>query len=344
MYYLLLIITPLSTDFPTKHKAWMHRPQTMARVLITGGAGFIGRHCARHFLNHGWDVRLFDCVSIEDEDPLVESGCSVQIGDVRDEKAVDLAMKDCDAVVHLAAVVSVPESIQNPGKTIDINVGGTRNVLASAQRLGLTHAIFASSAAVYGEQGTLPLDEATALESLSPYGESKITNEKDVETARNHGLNAIALRFFNVYGPGQSISSGYASLIPLFIDRLIQCERPTIFGDGMQTRDFIHVDDLTNAIVKLASLSKPYSVSVANVATQTQTSVLDVFKVINQHLVLNHHLPSMLPEFSSPRQGDIIHSYGSISKLQSIIEWQPQVGLEEGLSTLIEHQKGRGSP
>ena len=321
----------------------MHRPQTMARVLITGGAGFIGRHCARHFLNHGWEVRLFDCVPIEDEDPLVESGCSVQVGDVRDEKAIDLAMENCDAVVHLAAVVSVPESIQNPGKTIDINVGGTRNVLASAQRLGISHAIFASSAAVYGGQGTLPLDEATPLESLSPYGESKILNEKDIKNARNQGLNAIALRFFNVYGPGQSVSSGYASLIPMFIDRLTHGERPTIFGDGMQTRDFIHVDDLTNAIVKLASLSKPYAVPVANVATQTQTSVLDVFNAINQHLVLTHHSPSVEPIFSPPRIGDIVHSYGSISKLESMIEWQPQVDLEEGLSALIEHQKGGGS-
>ena len=232
----------------------MHRPQVMARVLITGGAGFIGRHCARRFVDQGWDVTLFDYAPIEDDDPLVESGCAVHIGDVRDQQAVGLAMQGCDAVVHLAAVVSVPESIENPDKTMDINVGGTQNVLAAAQRLGLAHAIFASSAAVYGEQGVLPITEATALESLSPYGESKIINERDVTTARNQGLNAIALRFFNVYGPGQSVSSGYASLIPMFINRLTHGERPTIFGDGMQTRDFIHVDDLTNAIVKLCLL------------------------------------------------------------------------------------------
>lgn len=323
----------------TKHKAWMHRPQVMARVLITGGAGFIGRHCARRFVDQGWDVTLFDYAPIEDDDPLVESGCAVHIGDVRDQQAVGLAMQGCDAVVHLAAVVSVPESIENPDKTMDINVGGTQNVLAAAQRLGLAHAIFASSAAVYGEQVILPITEATALESLSPYGESKIINERDVTTARNQGLNAIALRFFNVYGPGQSISSGYASLIPLFIDQLIQHERPTIFGDGMQTRDFIHVEDIARAIVKLTSLSKPYVVPVANIATQTQTSVLDVFEVINHHLVTNHEFPSIEPIYSVARQGDIMHSYGSISTLKSVINWQPQVALEEGLSALIEHQK-----
>ena len=311
----------------------------MARVLITGGAGFIGRHCARRFLERGWEVSLFDCAAIENDDPLVESGCIVHLGDVRDQQAVGLAMEGCDAVVHLAALVSVPESIQNPDQTMDINVGGTRNVLAAAQGLGLSHAIFASSAAVYGEQGVLPILEATALKSLSPYGESKIINEKDITTARNQGLNAIALRFFNVYGPGQSVSSGYASLIPLFIDRLIQRQRPTIFGDGMQTRDFIHVDDLALAIVKLASLSEPFSFPVSNVATQTQTSVLDVFEAINHHLVANHEFPSLEPNYSVARPGDIMHSFGSNSRLQSLIEWQPQVSLKEGLSALIEHQK-----
>ena len=179
----------------------------------------------------------------------------------------------------------------------------------------------------------------TALESLSPYGESKIINERDITTARNQGLNAIALRFFNVYGPGQSVSSGYASLIPLFIDRLIQRQRPTIFGDGLQTRDFIHVDDLALAIVKLASLSQPFSFPVSNVATQTQTSVLDVFEAINHHLVANHEFPSIEPNYSVARPGDIMHSFGSNSRLQSLIEWKPQVGLKEGLSALIEHQK-----
>tara|TARA_B110000003_G_scaffold231311_1_gene233804 strand:+ start:225 stop:1175 length:951 start_codon:yes stop_codon:yes gene_type:complete len=311
----------------------------MAKVLITGGAGFIGRHCARRFLEQGWEVSLFDCAPIESDDPFVESGCIVHLGDVRDQQAVVLAMEGCDAVVHLAALVSVPESIQNPEQTMNINVGGTRNVLAAAQRLGLSHAVFASSAAVYGEQGALPIIEATALESLSPYGESKIINERDITTARNQGLNAIALRFFNVYGPGQSVSSGYASLIPLFIDHLIQRQRPTIFGDGMQTRDFIHVEDLTHAIVKLASLSKPFSFPVANVATQTQTSVLDVFQAINHHLVTNYELPSIEPIYSVARPGDIMHSFGSSSRLQSIIDWQPRVGLKQGLSALIEHQK-----
>lgn len=311
----------------------------MARVLITGGAGFIGRHCARRFLEHGWEVRLLDQVLISNENPLVKLGCSVHTGDIRDGQAVHSAMENCQAVIHLAALVSVPESIEHPEKTRDVNVGGTRNVLYSAQKLGLTHAVFASSAAVYGEQGKLPIDETTMLEALSPYGASKISNEKDIDHARNGGLNAIALRFFNVYGKGQSSSSGYASLIPMFIETMVQGKQPTIFGDGSQTRDFIHVEDLTHAIFELVTMSAPYEVAVANVATQTQTSVLDVFKTINQHLVHAYDYAHMNPEYSHPRQGDIKHSSGSNSKLKSIIPWEPQIKFEKGLHALIDDIK-----
>jgi UDP-glucose 4-epimerase len=308
----------------------------MAKVLITGGAGFIGRHCAREFLDAGWEVRLFDCVPVEEEDPLVKSGCSVQNGDVRDEQAVELAMEDCDAIVHLAAVVSVPQSMEDPDETMDINVRGTRNILNASQRLNLSHVIIASSAAVYGEHGTMPLDEAAKLEPFSPYGESKVHNEKDVVRARKEGLNAIALRFFNVYGPNQSNASGYASLIPLFVEKMIRGEQPQIHGDGLQSRDFIHVSDLANAIVKLSTLSECFPIPVANVATQTQTSVLDIFETINEHLTLTHHYDSVQPQFISPRAGDITHSCGSNARLKSTIDWLPNVDLNDGLRKLID--------
>ena len=271
----------------TKYKLCVPSPRCMAKVLITGGAGFIGGHCARKFRDAGWEVKLFDCASIEEDDPLVHSGCTVQNGDVRDEQAVNRAIEGCDAVVHLAAVVSVPQSIENPAETMDINVQGTQNILNASQRSNLSHVIIASSAAVYGEQEMMPVDEAVAVEPLSPYGESKVRNERDVVSARNEGLNAIALRFFNVYGPKQSYESGYASLIPLFVNKMIRKEQPEIHGDGLQSRDFIHVDDLANAIVKLATLSERFPTPVANVATQTQTSVLEIFEAID-YLSLIH--------------------------------------------------------
>lgn len=308
----------------------------MAKVLITGGAGFIGGHCARKFRDAGWEVKLFDCVSIEEDDPLVHSGCTVQNGDVRDEQAVNRAIEGCDAVVHLAAVVSVPQSIENPAETMDINVQGTQNILNASQRSNLRHVIIASSAAVYGEQEMMPVDEAVAVEPLSPYGESKVRNERDVVSARNEGLNAIALRFFNVYGPKQSYESGYASLIPLFVNKMIRKEQPEIHGDGLQSRDFIHVDDLANAIVKLATLSERFPTPVANVATQTQTSVLEIFEAIDYHLTKKHHYPSIRPQFISTRAGDIKHSCGSNSRLKATIDWVPNVDLKDGLSELVD--------
>lgn len=308
----------------------------MAKVLITGGAGFIGGHCARKFRDAGWEVKLFDCASIEEDDPLVHSGCTVQNGDVRDEQAVNRAIEGCDAVVHLAAVVSVPQSIENPAETMDINVQGTQNILNASQRSNLRHVIIASSAAVYGEQEMMPVDEAVAVEPLSPYGESKVRNERDVVSARNEGLNAIALRFFNVYGPKQSYESGYASLIPLFVNKMIRKEQPEIHGDGLQSRDFIHVDDLANAIVKLATLSERFPTPVANVATQTQTSVLEIFEAIDYHLTKKHHYPSIRPQFISTRAGDIKHSCGSNSRLKATIDWVPNVDLKDGLSELVD--------
>jgi UDP-glucose 4-epimerase len=315
----------------------------MPRVLITGGAGFIGRHCAQRFVELGWNVRLFDHLSLAKDDEILKMGCSIHIGDIRDKQAVDLAMQDCEVVIHLAALVSVPESIKNPKETFDVNVTGTRNVLESAQKMDMTHAIFASSAAVYGNQRTLPLNESAVVASLSPYGESKIINENDVEKAQNDGLNAISLRFFNVYGHGQSIENGYASLIPLFIDAMVQGNQPTIFGNGAQTRDFIHVGDLANAIAELASTSKPFSDYVVNIASQTQTTVLDVFKTINRHLVQNYGHEKIEPIFLPPRKGDVVHSFGSISRLKTIIEWQPRVNFEYGLYDLVDMQKRRNA-
>ena len=314
----------------------------MAKVLITGGAGFIGRHCAQKFLDAGWEVRLLDSVPIEENDFLVISGCSVLNGDVRDEQAVERAIKDCDAVVHLAAVVSVPQSMEDPEKTMDINVRGTRNILEASQRLNLNHVIIASSAAVYGENGTIPLDEKTILKPFSPYGESKVHNEIDVERARKAGLNAIALRFFNVYGSNQSNVSGYASLIPSFIEKMIRREQPQIHGDGLQSRDFIHVSDLANAIVKLSTLSERFPAPVANVATQTQTTVMDIFETINDHLIQTHHYASIQPQFISARAGDITHSCGSNARLKSTIDWLPSVKVNDGLRQLID-EKIRGS-
>ena len=316
----------------------------MATVLITGGAGFIGRHCANKFLKEGWDVRLLDIVSIPKNDPILNPGYHALVGDIGSLKAVKSAMHGCDAVIHLAAIVSVPKSIQEPEKTMQVNVDGTKNVLECAKVCGVSKILVASSAAVYGEVENLPIEESAPSVALSPYGESKMINEQDVEIARLGGLNSLALRFFNVYGPGQNQTSGYASVIPNFVEKMMKGERPTIFGDGLQTRDFIHVSDLVEAMYKLCIEKLPFKHSVVNVSTQTQTTVLDVVEAINQHLEPHTSLREIKPLHTSPRAGDIMHSYGANSRLKSMIRWMPGTELSEGISSLIDETSNEGGP
>lgn len=316
----------------------------MATVLITGGAGFIGRHCANRFLKEGWDVRLLDIVSIPKNDPILNPGYIEHVGDVSSLHAVKSAMLGCDAVIHLAAIVSVPKSIQEPEKTIRVNVNGTKNVLECAKVCGVSRILVASSAAVYGDVEHQPIEETAPLISLSPYGESKRVNEQDVEIARLDGLNSLALRFFNVYGPGQNQTSGYASVIPNFVEKMMKGERPTIFGDGLQTRDFIHVSDLVEAMYKLCIEELPFKYAVANVSTQMQTTVLEVVKTINQHLKTHTPLRHIKPLHTPPRAGDIVHSFGSNSRLKSMIRWTPRTELSEGISSLIDEATGEVEP
>jgi len=315
----------------------------MATVLITGGAGFIGRHVARHFLSKKWEVRLLDQQEIDSTDPLGLAGCDCFVGDVRSMDALRPAMHGCDAVVHLAAVVSVPQSFLEPEKTMDVNVNGTRTVLQCAQEMGVNNTIVASSAAVYGDSTDLPLEESAPTQSLSPYGESKVANEHDVVHFRKKGLNAIALRFFNVYGAGQNAGSSYASLIPLFVDAMVTGKQPTIYGDGFQTRDFVHVSDLANAVFTLSSKSDGYQYPVANVATQTQTSVKQVVEIINAQLVEYNKGKTVEPLYADAREGDIRHSFGSNSRLQNMITWQPSITFEDGIAALIEGYEEKDS-
>ena len=293
----------------------------MAKVLITGGAGFIGRHCAREFLDAGWEVRLFDCVPIEEEDPLVKSGCSVQNGDVRDEQAVELAMEDCDAIVHLAAVVSVPQSMEDPDGTMDINVRGTRNILNASQRLNLSHVIIASSAAVYGDSDAIPIPESAPLIPQSPYAVSKIVGE---ELLRRSQIQTCALRFFNVYGPNQTGSGGYAAVIPAFKNAVESGNQCTVFGDGTQVRDFIHVSDLVR-IIGLA-IETDELPSELNVASGEGTTLLQLIEIL-----ADSNKDMQEPVFEEERPGDIHTSLADISLLKSTLDIGDMIGISEGL-------------
>ena len=315
----------------------------MSQLLITGGAGFIGSNFAKTSINRGWKVRILDKLStglqsIADE--LELNGAEIIIGDIRDELLLDEAMNGCDAVVHLAAQVSVPLSVSNPEETMSINVDGTSKVIAACLKHGVKRLIIASSAAVYGETESLPLKEEDAGHILSPYAESKWENETQIIDARKKGLQATALRFFNVYGVGQRPDGAYAAVIPKFADMMAQGIVPQINGDGLQTRDFVHVHDVCEAIYSLIEGDwKADKFHVYNVATQTKITLLELVEAINTSL--SSFLPDYIhisPAHGPERVGDIRHSMASIERIQSTLDWSPKVGFEEGIKGLLQER------
>ena len=304
----------------------------MKKILITGGAGFIGNHVAQVLLKQGLEVKIYDL-----KPSSLSKVESVQ-GDILDEVQLEQAAYGCDAIVHLAAQISVPRSIENPEETYNINVTGTQNVIACAEKMGIRRVLLASSAAVYGDATAIPLKEETIGTLLSPYATSKYDNEHQVVLARERGLEAVALRFFNVYGPNQSVQGAYAAVIPKVIETITSGQRPVIFGNGQQTRDFVHVQDVAMGIFKLLGIdwNKVHS-HVYNVATQQQISILELIETVNLNCVELGVLEAPVqPLFENSRIGDIKHSVANIEKIMEQIEWSPTIDFHQGIRTLLQ--------
>lgn len=284
----------------------------MASVLVTGGNGFIGTHLCRHLQGLGHHVLSLDIMHT-DSHPW-----ECITADIRD----DLQFDGIDYIVHLAAQISVPESIDNPDVTLSINVDGTKSIISAAEAAGAKRIIFASSAAVYGDSEEIPTTEGATLIPQSPYAVSKIVGE---ELLLRSEIETCSLRFFNVYGPGQSSEGGYAAVIPAFKKAISLGKECTIFGDGTQVRDFIHVHDLVRIIgYCLESNDLPTEM---NVASGTETSLLDLISTLNE---LNPDMPP--PVFAEERSGDIHTSVADISLLLSTIPVGEMTNLKEGLS------------
>lgn len=307
---------------------------------MTGGAGFIGSSFVKIALDRGFQIRVLDNLSAGTEEmasKLREMEVDVLIGDVRDSELLDIVMKDVDAVVHLAAQVSVPISVQNPDETASINIDGTNTLLSKCSKFGIKRFIMASSAAVYGENENLPLSEKDAVDLLSPYAESKWKNELQISKARNDGMEAVALRLFNVYGIGQRPDSAYAAVIPKFVDLMVQGKAPQVHGDGLQTRDFIHVNDVCEAIFTfLDPIWSGDSYHVFNVATQTRISLVNLIDEINSSLaeVAQSHVP-LEPKFGPVRPGDIHHSMADTTRLKDATNWRPAIKFSEGIREVV---------
>lgn len=312
----------------------------METLLVTGGAGFIGSSFVKIALERGFQIRVIDNLSTgtpEIASELSEMGVDVFIGDIRDTELLDSAMVSVDAIVHLAAQVSVPISVQNPNETISINIDGTDALLSRCSKYGIKRFITASSAAIYGENENFPLTELDGGDLLSPYAESKWENEHQISKAREDGLEAVALRFFNVYGIGQRPDSAYAAVIPKFVEMMVQGKAPHVHGDGLQTRDFVHVNDVCNAILRfLDPVWYGEAHHVFNVATQTRISLVSLIDEINSSLgELDGSHAALQPIFGPDRAGDIRHSMADITRIKNATNWNPTIEFSDGIRELV---------
>ncbi len=310
----------------------------MSLFLITGGAGFIGSHLTAAVLQRNDQVRVLDNFATGKRsnidlfsDAIRNGALDVIEGDVRDADTVRHAMKNVDYVLHLAAVVSVPQSMVDPQLTHAVNVDGVLNVLNAARHYDVKRVVLSSSCAVYGDNDDLPLKETSQTKPLSPYAATKLMGEIYCQTyQRAYGLPTACLRYFNIYGPRQDPKGDYAAVIPRFIERMKAGQAPTIFGDGEQTRDFVHVSDVVRANL-LACWRDEAIGRVFNVASGVGLSLLQLVETLNQ--IQERRIG---PQFAPERLGDIRHSRGDGTYSADVLGFTPQTALIDGLRGFYE--------
>ena len=304
--------------------------------LITGGAGFIGSHIARALLEQGTEVRILDNFSSGKRENL--HGLDVEIieGDLRDASRVAEAVRGVNIILHEAAFVSVPESMEKPQQCFDVNVTGTSVLFEAARKAGVHRAVIASSAAVYGDSEAMPLVEDTPLKQLSPYAVSKRVDEMYAELyTRSFGFEVVALRYFNVYGPRQRPDSMYAAAVPIFIRRMLDNKPITVYGDGGQSRDLINVRDVVQANL-LASQHRAAPGQIFNVCTGVETRLLDLLAILYE---IFPNAPKHV--HAEPRAGDIYRSIGIPKKAIDTLGFKPQVSLVDGMREAVEEMRGK---
>ena len=305
----------------------------MSRVIVTGGAGFIGSHLAQELVRRGYQVIILDNLStgkISNIEPLLGNG-NVEFvqGSITDLPLLRKLFSGIDYVFHQAAIPSVPRSITNPKASHDANITGTLNVLLAARDKNVKKVVYASSSSVYGDNATLPKVEHMIPNPLSPYAVTKLTGEYYCKVFHDiYGLNTVCLRYFNVYGPRQEPNSQYAAVIPIFINNVLLGKSPIIFGNGEQSRDFTFVKDVAEANILVAE-SK--ATSIFNIGRSKRVTINHLAQLIIR-LVGNN---AVKPVYKDPRPGDILHSLADISKARAF-GYHPKYSLEQGLKETLD--------
>ncbi|MFP4057995.1 MAG: SDR family oxidoreductase [Candidatus Brocadiia bacterium] len=305
----------------------------MAIYLVTGGAGFIGSNLAMGLLERGETVRVLDDFSTGKRENLAPARDSVTLfeGSVADDALVREAVDGVDYVLHQGALASVPRSVDDPEATNRANVVGTLGLLVAARDAGVRRVVFAASSSAYGDQPTLPKVETMAPSPLSPYAASKVAGEHYCQAfTACYGLATVCLRYFNIYGPRQDPQSEYAAVVPRFITAMLAGQRPTIFGDGEQSRDFTYVDDCVRANL-LACTADEAVGRTMNVACGGRYTLNELVALLNEILGT-----SLEPVYEPPRAGDVRHSQADIAAARQLLGYEPQVSFREGLAKTVE--------
>lgn len=300
--------------------------------LVTGGAGFIGSNIVRQLLADGQQVRVLDNFSSGKEENLTEIASQIELveGDIRDYWTVTKAVKGVDYILHQAALPSVPRSVDNPLTSNVVNIDGTLNVLEAGRIAGAKQFVMASSSSVYGESEELPKHERMTPSPLSPYAITKLTNEYYCSVYTSlYRFPCVSLRYFNIFGPRQDPKSEYAPVIPRFINRFLDGQAPTVFGDGEQSRDFTFVDNAVQANL-LAAKSSAMAGQAYNVGCGAQFTLNQLLDKLREILAV-----SIPARYDPPRAGDIKHSFAAIDKLRAR-GYTASVQFEAGLVRTVE--------
>jgi len=306
-------------------------------ILVTGGAGFIGSHIVDKLVDLGANVIVLDDLSSGKLANLSRSQEKIKFikGDIRDEKALEAALDGVDAIFHQAARLSVPESVEKPQEYNDVNVNGTLKLFVKARDKDIKKIICASSSAVYGERDTFPEKENEEAKPISPYAATKLIVEHySYIFSKLYGMEIVNLRYFNVYGPRQSLDDEYAVVIPKFISCLLKGESPPIYGDGDQERDFTYIDNVVDINIRCLG-KESIAGEVFNVGLGTPNSVNQLFKHLKEIIGSD-----IKPNYCPVRLGDVRKTHADIEKAKKLIGWQPKVNFCQGLEKTVDWFKG----